>query len=645
MVSPSISHSFPIISKMMTALMAPLVLALCVVGRVIPDAQAAARSVGIVDVVAAENTTANSDVLQTWWHDSGEINFHTAVQVGNVRQSHLYTARVKSTSDSSNTYYNSFVYENIPRNGQGNIVTPGNLFSVTTATDGVTIESNINMTQSWTNFLYSADTWVKVTRTTAANASQVIIRPSNLNLNVTDDGIGNVYIHVPYTSKGLRFSVEFKDNLYNFRDSCNTTACDYVQTSDASGTAYWASALTDETNPLVGSEPHDALLVFASPFPAADMVPDQNATETYTVYPGLVPDLSTLTNTIVYFPPGVYYMTATSHATLSSSVDWVYLAPGAYVKGAFQFTTETSPTIRATGFGVLSGEQYVYQADTVDSYANSKNSVYSLRMWSGCSVSTINSTFILDGVTTNAPPFNSIDFTGDLETIRIQQRDYKQVGAWFGQTDGTTLYSGSEVRDTFYHSNDDTIKTYGSDVYVNNVVVWKGRTAPVVQFGWAARNLSNITVDGIDVIHMRYPTNGSHPSIIGANQVYDYAETQTNTADLTMTVSDLWFGNIRAEGMAGNLMRIVPLANYENITIENVSLESSSERTNGIYESELPMWLDDSGTDVGMKGFVIRNFTIGGVGVNQAAGNIGPNALGGLNIAQQWLDSGAVTVV
>ncbi len=369
--------------------------------------------------------------------------------------------------------YNSFVYETIPRNGQGNIVVPGDPSSVTTADDAVTVEAAVWITMAWTQILYTADAWVKISRrgsTANVTAADVIIRPRNLGVEVTDDGNNNIYVFVPYSDTGLRFSVEFQDNLYTYRDSCDTTECDFVQdwVSDA---PYYVSELTDD-NAVMGIEPHDALLIFASPLPSstAGLVPDMSAPETYVVYPGDVPvsDLASATNTNVYFMPGVHEMTATEHLVLSSSVNWVYLAPGAYVKGAIQFTT-TASTIKATGFGVLSGEKYVYQANTAEGYTNSGSNGDSLRIWSGYSTSGEQQTFTLTGVTTNAPPFNSIDFTGDLDTISISQWDYKQVGAYFGQTDGTTLYSGSDIHDVFYHSGDDTIKVYGSDITVRDI--------------------------------------------------------------------------------------------------------------------------------------------------------------------------------
>ncbi|KAI0449359.1 dextranase [Xylaria acuta] len=601
----------------------------------------------VADVTAPGNQTANLGSLKTWWHDTGEFNYQTPVKHGNVRQSHVYSAWVKSTADSSETYYNSFVYETIPRNGQGNIIRPGDPSSVTDADDGVKIEAAVWITMAWTQFLYTSDAWVKISRrgsTANVTAADVTIRPSNLGVKVEDDGQNNIHVFIPYNNVGLRFSVEFKDNMYTYRDSCATTTCDFVQDWVPNGPDY-VSPLTDD-NAVMGTEPHDALLIFASPPPSSDLVPDMTAPQTYVVYPGDVPvsNLASATNTNVYFMPGVHEMSATEHLKLSSSANWVYLAPGAYVKGAIQFTTSSS-TIKATGFGVLSGEKYVYQANTAQGYTNVGSNGDSLRIWSGNSASGVKQTFTLTGVTTNAPPFNSIDFTGDLDSISISQWDYKQVGAYFGQTDGTTLYSGSSIHDVFYHSGDDTIKTYGSDITVQNIVVWKTKTAPIVQYGWAARNMENVLVDGIDVIHMHYSSNGSHPSIIGANQVFGAQETEANTADLSRTVRNVTFRNIRANGVGGNLMRIVPLTNYDGVTLENISLDQFPVRTTGIYRSELPVWTDGNGQPISMKGFVIRNFSVGGVGITQAANNYGPDDAGGLNIASKYLADGSVVIV
>ena len=79
--------------------------------------------------------------------------------------------------------------------------------------------------------------------------------------------------------------------------------------------------------------------------------------------------------------------------------------------------------------------------------------------------------------------------------------DYKQVGAFFFQTDGPELYAGSTAHDVFYHTNDDTIKIYYSNVAVRRVVVWKGHNDPVIQMGWASKPLNLCWASAITQSH------------------------------------------------------------------------------------------------------------------------------------------------
>ena len=148
------------------------------------------------------NNTANTAYLQTWMHSTGEVNYKSPVQPGNVRQSHLYSIQVASLGEGNGTYFDSFVYETIPRNGNGNILNPNDPTSITTDDDGITIEADINMTMAWTQFLYQSDVVVKIHRLDGfpANASSVSLRPSTLNYSTTASG-GDVYIRT--LRKGL----------------------------------------------------------------------------------------------------------------------------------------------------------------------------------------------------------------------------------------------------------------------------------------------------------------------------------------------------------------------------------------------------------------------------------------------------------
>jgi hypothetical protein len=593
----------------------------------------------------ALNNTVDNQWLHTWWHSTGEINTQTSVQPGNVRQSHVYDVQVASHRDGP--YYDSFVYETIPRNGQGNIIDPTDPTSFSNEDDGITIEPSVNVTMAWTSFEYGADAWVKVTRRNSTTLhTPVIIRPRSLKYTVFNLKT-SIVIHIPYSpeTSGTRFSVEFADDLYTYRDACSSEGCGFVQRDNPWGYSY-VKEYTSQ-NPIMGVEPRNALLIFASPFLNSNLIPDASASTTYSPEPGFVSGLDKTNATTIFFKPGVYYFSGIAHANLSSSVNWVHLSAGAYVKGAIEYSSN-STNLLATGHGVLSGEQYVYQADPQQKYKNSKSQSDTLRMWSGVSHTNTLQTFTLVGPTINSPPFNSMDFTGDLSSLTLHASDYKQVGAFFAQTDGLENYPQSQVHDVFYHSNDDTIKAYYSHTRISRITVWKATTAPTIQFGWAPRNLTNTTVSHVSIIHSRYSSNSSHPCIIGANQVYTYPESDTHTADTSSSLSNITFSNIISEGISGSLFQIVPLQNIHGLRIENVSVDTfspleapqsdsdsdSSSGGGGIKEqsvtSVLPVWWDKSGEKVVVQGFVVSDFHVNGSRVTRE--NAGVGQLGGLNV-------------
>merc|ERR1712216_9527 len=135
----------------------------------------------------------------------------------------------------------------------------------------------------------------------------------------------------------------------------------------------------------------------------------------------------------------------------------VELDLGAYVKSAIQFTNNVSEEVKLTGRGTLYGGDYVYQANPDEGYKSVKDDINSLRMLWHRGNDLKNQKFTLDSVTVAAPPFNVHDFCyggtcGTLQGLRLEANDYKQVGAFFAQTDGLMPYSGS-ISNSFLHVN------------------------------------------------------------------------------------------------------------------------------------------------------------------------------------------------
>ncbi|KAJ5289245.1 uncharacterized protein N7443_009498 [Penicillium atrosanguineum] len=607
------------------------------------------------------NRTIDTTELKTWWHSTGEYNYKSPLASdSNVRQSHVYSVQVATAEGHHlpDGFYDSFVYESIPRNGNGKISIPGNYSSFYSDTsisgDGVTIEAGANITMAWTQFLYASDTVLRITRLDGRNPGNVIIRPTNLGYSMQNIE-GATYVKVPFNTRGTRFSIEFEDDLFTYRNlkggpECSEVEnppadCAYAQDFDPSYRNYVLEY--NNTMPIVGVEPRNALLIFASPFPTSDLVPSASSGSTLEMKPGLITGLDKINQSVVYFKPGVYWMTGTAHARLPESVSWVYFAPGSYVKGAIEFTTN-STIIKATGFGVLSGEQYVYQANMLANYTNLNDNSNNVRMWRGWSTPYKSQEFILNGVTIAAPPYNSMDFYGDLTSIRLHAWDYKQVGAFFVQTDGLEMYPGSYVHDVFYHSGDDVIKTWCSDVTAERITVWKTTDAPIVQFGWWYENKTNIVVNDVDVIHSRVfrnELNGKAGRGVFGSTTFasdSMNDVWGNTSDSTLGTSLMSLSNFRCEGIHPGLFRIDPLMNYDNVLMENIWIEELSPNSTGLNLGFLHKFTDGSRGNIPAYfgkhsfngiGLRIRNYTIGNERISFTADNWDGNSAGGI-----WVD-------
>lgn len=587
------------------------------------------------------NNTADSDVLKTWWHNTGEINPTGRVRDENVRQSHVYSIQVASSS-APHKFYDSFAYESIPRNGNGKICKPDDPTSFCDVDDQIGIEADIGVDMAWSQYLAGEDTIVRITRSKGRRikAEDVVVRPTTLDFDIKVD-CDAVLITVPFHENGHRFSVEFKDNLWEYRNAGPGLHSHYVQNKNPDGVDYVAEY--NDSMPIVGVEPLNALLIFMSPFPDAKYVPDLE-TDTYTVPEGLITDLTTVTESTLYFPPGVYWLTGSNHAILSSTITWVYMAPGAYVKGAIQYESHELD-LRATGFGVLSGEQYVYQANTAQNYENIKSDNTSLKMWRG--ESAVGTRWTIHGLTTNAPPFNSMDFYGeDLGSFSVDASDYKQVGAFFGQTDGIQMYPGSHVRDVFYHVGDDGIKTYYSNVLCERMTVWKTNNAPIVQFGWYSRDVTNVTVDAVQVIHTRYVTQEIFwPRGLLGSAVSYLDQESTATADVTKTLSNYRVTNARCEGICPNLVGINPLQNIDTMLLSNIWIEQLAPLTTEVGQSRFRVFTDanhgNKTVSLGANspdnlGLVIEDYYVAGEKISFDKDNWQHDKLGQIDFDPHW---------
>jgi hypothetical protein len=339
------------------------------------------------------------------------------------------------------------------------------------------------------------------------------------------------------------------------------------------------------------------------------------------------------------------------HASMPANVKWIYLAPGAYVKGAFASYNSTQGVHKVTGRGVLSGEQYVYEADTTSGYnhLNGDGNCHEtcVKMLQFSSSATMQQYLDVEGITINEPPYHSFVIYGPENAHDMEMRvdNYKQVGSWYWQTDGIELYESGRMNNTFFHSNDDVLKLYHSNVTVNNTVIWKNENGPVIQWGWAPHNVENVVVTDTDVIHNRMYWKDVKYNTCILNSSSHWADMgSTTTANPATTIRNFRLENITVEGMTNCAIRIYALSNTENIHIKNLKIGSWNGLNYTSQVSHLKRYSDTANNTVTLgnettdsRGIKLENYTVGGLVIDKATTNWGNTQPGRLGFdGQNW---------
>lgn len=574
--------------------------------------------------------------LYAWIHSNADANADSAVGDGQVRASTHYSARVESASEPGRQL-DSFVYMTVPRSGRAK--------EGYDHEDGAEFADSANLTMSWTSFLYDDDAWIELellNGQTIESIDQVTIRPTTLDMEMERVAEDRIRIRVPYDAEGQRFSVEFEPDLMT----------SYNNLQGDTGT------LTEgPEGARVHTEPRNALLVFAEPTLSEaqqrDWIPNDDDGEIYYPEEGEVDNLNSVDADIIYFKPGTYDFPWNYHAELPGRVRWVYLAPGAYVKGALEFSGSRAE-YKVTGHGVLSGEKYVYEADTNtagghEAYTHRSDSqsdchgscVKMLQFFSGSG----NQTLTIQGVTINEPPYHSFVIYGDAASFQTRVSGYKQMGAWYWQTDGVELYDNGRLSHSFFHANDDVFKLYHSNLMIDDVVVWKSENGPVFQWGWQPRDIENIHVRNIDIIHNRlYWKDQKHNTCL-INSARAWWDTGAdNTADPEMTTANIHLENIRSEGMNLCAMRLYAQSDWNTIHIDGLEIDAWNDLPMNAQESQFEALSNETRSEPvivgeGDNGLRLTNYIVDRQPVTRAADNWRSDQLGRLNFSSELSES------
>ena len=551
-----------------------------------------------------------TSMLRTWWHSANEFNDKTMVQDLNVRRSGKYFFHVSESSDATSykDIYDSFGYLTIPRGGKQKWGY--------SSPDGAELVSSYALSMTWTQFEYSKDVYVYVTVSDPAVfpsvlSTDVTIRPTHLKMDVEPVDGKTFRVRVPYSSDGVKFSIELEKDLVDIKSD----------------------------NELVHRQPRNAILVFAQPLEnhqsSPSTVPDAHAEGVHSPPEGVLNNLDGLKGYhTIYFKPGVYSMPWNYHANLDSDVSWVYLAPGAFVKGSFQFQG-TQNTYTVSGNGVLSMEKYVYEADRNNGYKHTAQEpcwstcLYALQFQSQAGMS---QKLKIHGVTVMEPSYHSMEAYGDVNSLLMEVEQYKQIGGWYWQTDGLEIFEGGSERNSFYHANDDVLKMYYSNVHRENILVWKVENGPVVQFGWWVRNMTNVVLNNVDIIHNIQTKYFDNTGVISSAYDMNKEKDCKNTG----LVSDVTFSNIRSEGKNICAMSLYVCSSWENVNIQNLYVEDWNDMgKDSVFTKSCDNAVLKPGSLV-IKNYMVQNQQIS---FGKDMGNWRSNQLGKLNFdASLWGD-------
>ena len=573
---------------------------------------ACAAAVGLAAVRA-------DGAVEVWWHDNADLNATTEVAADRVRRSTVYDVRV-APLEAPGAFQDSFVYMSIPRSGRAK--------DGYTQLDGAEFAAAAGSTLSYSTFLYDSDAWLDVEIKSGAMLSsvdEVTIRPTTLGFEKELVDERTIRILVPYAESGYRFSVEFASELM---------------------TSYKADGAlsTEPIGPAVHTEPRNGLVIFAEPMLDEEerrrLEPDERDVSIHYPGEGRVTGLDDVTEEAIYFRPGTYYMGGDRHAFLSRNVRWLYFAPGAYVKGAFQFRNDPAD-IRVTGYGVISGEQYVYEPDRDHGYrhrppeeVDCHDSCVKILEFSSRAEE---QRLTVHGITIANPPYHSFVVYGVERRFFVDASHGKHVGGWYWQTDGIEVYSGSTLSHMFFHLNDDALKLYAGEARVEDIVIWKLENGPAIQWGWSPRNIDGIEVQDVHVIHNRMYLS-SHNSCI-VNSARHYLDPSSPfLAEPAARIANLLLRNIRSEGMNLCAMRLFALAEWENIEIRGLWIESWSEVDAATAASRFEALRDADGERVRIgnetvegRGLLIENFVVGEERITKEADNWRHDRLGRLD--------------
>ena len=432
-----------------------------------------------------------------------------------VKESPYYSINVQQNGIEKD----SFVYFSEPPAFDPNDPKSGN------KKDGAEIYRASGTTQNWTTFSSSGKANVTVTKKDGQAFNTVRIIPTRYGITPTvSEDKKSLSFEINPTQKVM---VEFDDNL------------------------------------------KDRLYIFADPLENPELIPHKNDAKVFVVgsggdqygeEPGCLDGL-TSEHSILYFPAGEFSIEQNGPMieksekpedrvgyrrawNLPENIDQVYIEGGSIVSGGF-FVNRGDVTFN--GRGVISGKDLVYhQLNLLEFNANSRGNYF-------------------EGITLS----DGVHFSLRAWDAHYNGENFKVIANWRYNNDGINVPENAVIKNCYLSGNDDTVKFYFGGSTLENCVIGQMVNGAVFQFGWGFRDVSNVTVKNIDILHIDGVNTNPNLGII------NYRPRGTAPSQRDYFIQNIMFDGINVDNSAIKLigLQLPQYQVFKDITIKNVNID------------------------------------------------------------------------
>ena len=264
-----------------------------------------------------------------------------------------------------------------------------------------------------------------------------------------------------------------------------------------------------------------------------------------------------------YFKPGVHDI---GKMEVPDSVQHIYIAGGAYLRGAFINKNEAH-NFKITGRGIISSEVFdkIYnkqRTEIPDWRDRNPHNVY---------LGGDGRNVFVEGITFSDGPMYGLIVRQSFSTVR----NCKFFG-WYYNTDGVSVGPYGLIEDCFFRCNDDAIKVYQDNLVARNCVFWQNDNGAPFQISWNLRSDNhNFKVYNCDVIHCEHHEEANNRAIFNAIHGGEG------------NLSNYLFEDIRIEGDVFRLFKLTirtspsdgdpGFGSISNLVFKNIVLEAIEE--------------------------------------------------------------------